>query len=790
MGKVMKKYIQKRVVILVLGTALMLLSTSIIPNSLGKGNTSQQKIITSMLPISTEKTASFTLYIIGKNGLEKQEIPLLTLDILKIYEKFQELKKEITDNPRSEKTQYIIQEFLDLLAENHALPTELSKDQLISLLQPPIRQPRYIYNNILPLQSKASEFFCNFATTGEGSAFPIIILPRFIPFILTPIPRAFVWWSTPQGITSVGGLISRTGFIAGGQQQGIALGFWGIGFSIFLPPIMSYGIFGYALYTRVTAEVFEFYPPNTPPEITQTDPVDGQQMVPVTTSELRFSIQDTDGDLMSYSVTTDPDIGSGSAGLKPDGVYSIPLSGLESLTTYTCNLQLNDGKDTTEETITFTTEPAAPFISNPLPADDDQDVPMNLPQLQFTLKDYQGDAMEYTVQTSPNIGSDHKIGVHDGTYTVPISGMTYGGLYRWYVNVTDGTHWARKTYSFTTGYPSPFDPFDYGWQYRKQITVDHTQVAGDLESFPVLLSTIDPDLIKAQADGDDLLFMNGAGAAVKLRHEIESFNQVTGSLTVWVNIPALSSAQDTVFYVYYGNPSAVNQAYPQKTWNSHYLSIWHLNETNGIAIDSTGTHNGIPHNGVVQGSSGKIGCAYLFDGVDDYVDAGNIYIQDETTISYWIKTTTTIESGIIGDFTHLTGNGRGFLAGVNVATSNGYPYFRTYNNARDLDLTAPINLIDGQWHFITNTFESSGIGRIFIDGVSAVASTEGHELKASDHKLTFGGDDGTTFTDYSGKIDEIQISNIVLSQEWIETSFINQNDPPGFFSIGPEESGP
>ena len=323
----------------------------------------------------------------------------------------------------------------------------------------------------LPLSAAGTgrEMFCNFVSTGEGAAFPIIILPRFIPIIMAPIPRLFVGWKTSEGFTSVGGLVSGTGFYAVGQQQGIALGFWGIGFSIFLPPIMSYGLFGYALYTRVTAEVFEFYPPNTPPEITQTDPADGEQMVPVTTTELRFEIYDAEGELMSYTVTTEPNIGTGSGGLKPDGVYSVPVSGLESLTTYTWYIEVTDEKDTTENTITFTTEPAAPIISNPLPENGDRDVPMNLPQLQFTLKDYQGDAMEFTVQTSPDIGSDHKVGVHDGTYTIPISGMTYGALYRWYVNVTDGTHWARKMYSFTTGYPSPFNPFEYGWQYRKQI---------------------------------------------------------------------------------------------------------------------------------------------------------------------------------------------------------------------------------------------------------------------------------------------------------------------------------
>ena len=57
-----------------------------------------------------------------------------------------------------------------------------------------------------------------------------------------------------------------------------------------------------------------------------------------------------------------------------------------------------------------------------------------------------------------------------GPILVPISGLVYGDEYRWFVNVTDGTHWARKMYSFITGYPSPFDPFDYGWQDRKQIS--------------------------------------------------------------------------------------------------------------------------------------------------------------------------------------------------------------------------------------------------------------------------------------------------------------------------------
>ncbi|MCJ7696728.1 MAG: hypothetical protein MUO73_00135, partial [Thermoplasmata archaeon] len=544
----MKKYIFKEGVIFVI--IIMLLLTSIVPSSIGQTHTStqQQNITATSLP-STEKTSSFTLYIIGKNSLEKQEKILSASNTLKIYEKYQELKKEMTSNPYSDKTQRVKQEFFDFLVENHALPTGMSTDQLLSLIQPPVIPPKHLHlrTDIHPFQNKASEWFCNFATFGEGSAFPIIILPRLIPFLLMPIPRAFVWWSTPSGITSVGGLISRTGFLAGGQQQGIALGFWGIGFSIFLPPIMSYGIFGYAVFTRVTAEEFEFFPPNNPPEITQTDPVDGQNMVSMSTTELRFNIHDADGDLMSYDVTTEPNIGSGSGGLKPDGTYSIHINGLESNTQYTWHIQVFDGQEYTEKTLTFTTEPVAPVISNPSPADCERDVPMDLPQLQFTLKDYQGDAMDYRVETSPNIGSAHVTGVHDGTYTVPVSGLTYGAMYRWFVNVTDGIHWTREALSFQTGYPSLFNPFDYGWQYRKQITIDHTKVAGDLTNFPVLVSTIDDDLHqKVQTDGGDILFMNNAGVATKLYHEIETYESSSGALVAWVNVPNLSASDDTI----------------------------------------------------------------------------------------------------------------------------------------------------------------------------------------------------------------------------------------------------
>ena len=745
---------------------------------------------------ASEQTTTMTFYVFEKTKVEQRTSTVSMQDAMKINARFQALKKELAAHPYDERTKPLVQQFITLLAENNVIPIGITSGDLMMLLQSPVTSTHPFVRGILPFQGQSSEWFCNFATTGEGAAFPIIILPRFIPFILTPIPRIFVLWSTPEGITSVGGLLSHKGFIAAGQQKGIALGFWGIGFSIFLPPINAYGIFGYALFARVTADYFEFWPPNNPPEITQTDPADGQTMVPLSTMELRFAISDADAnDRMSYEVTTNPDIGSGSGGLKPSGTYSIKISGLESLTNYTWKITVTDGKDTTQKTLNFRTEPVGPIITKPVPADGERDVPMNLPNLQFTLQNYQGLAMDYTVQTSPNVGSDHKTGVHDGTYTVPLSGMTYGVDYTWYINATDGVYWARKVYHFQTGYPSPFDPFSFGWQYRKQITIHHTEVGDDLIDFTILVSTTDPDLIKAQADGSDILFMSGPGAATKWRHELERFDQSTGELTAWVKIPALSSSEDTTFYLYYGNPTCVNQEYPQKAWNDQYLAVWHMNDATSSTIkDSTVNGYDATKKAASQPAqwSGKVGKGQRFNLSADLWEYITVNDQDalsmsgDFTLSAWIDPFTDGNMKVAGKHQEISGDYYGYAINWNVGPSSkmslrvdggGYGYQYIYANEQRSPNT---------WYYLTGA-RQAGTNKLFVDGVQQTASGT-QSLANSDYPFCIGAwRTNAASANFFGIIDEVRVSNVYRSPGWIQTEYTTMNAPSQFLTIGPEE---
>ena len=82
-------------------------------------------------------------------------------------------------------------------------------------------------------------------------------------------------------------------------------------------------------------------------------------------------------------------------------------------------------------------------------------------------------------------------------------------------------------------------------------------------------------------NGGDLMFVDLDGNPIP--HEVDTWN-ADGESLVWVRLP--STAKGTTITMYYGN-GAVSPAEPEEVW-SNYVGVWHLNEANGDAKDSTG----------------------------------------------------------------------------------------------------------------------------------------------------------------------------------------------------------
>jgi len=748
--------------------------------------------------------STVTFYTFDRTGTKKCKTDLSTDVAEEIFDLFDEVKDKIISNPYSKETNYLKNDLVEMLEKHGLISGKISKDYAYSLLEPrwnrnsgessPLVNCRgcLFRNRVLPgpFANTGSSFFCSMAGGGSGVLFPPIMMPR---------PRLATVWSAylDDAISIASNLYTGHGFAAMGSQLGIAIGFWGIGLSFAVPGEPAFfGFGGYSLAAFVGADEIETYPPNKKPIISDENPSDGSVDVPTSLSELSFRIGDGDGDRMSYSVTTNPDIGSGNGSNVVGGVYSILVSGLNSDTLYSWCVVVSDDEDVSEETFSFRTAKEAPFVSDPLPVDGDDWVSVNISELSFRLQDFQGDLMDFSVETFPDIGSGSGSGVGDGVYSISVSDLEYTSDYSWFVNVTDGQFWTRRIFGFRTQPLMVFDPFEKGWNFRKKITVDHSKVAGDLSDFPVLVSVVDADLaVKAQDDGNDVLFMDGSGVANRLFHEIEEYDGSNGQLVAWVNVTSLSSYNNTVFYLYYGNTGVSSQQYPENVWDSNFALVLHMTGSSYIDLDDSSLYNNDVNNeggNPVYNYDGKIGKCVSFDGNGDYLKATTFSLPTDSshTGTCWIRL-----PSIEDERRMMLESDNGWSVSLGYRYSSfSHPIIQAYTDTSDGGTyhtsTYPLDINEDTWYFVGTRIDALN------NKIIVWLDESGHNEKSIAGKVNSAkGINIGTYRDNNGRwmegeMDEIQISNIVRSDSWLKTQFYNQNDPLDFYSIGPEESGP
>ncbi|MFE3845564.1 DUF2341 domain-containing protein, partial [Thermoplasmatota archaeon] len=429
-----------------------------------------------------------------------------------------------------------------------------------------------------------------------------------------------------------------------------------------------------------------------------------------------------------------------------------------------------------------------PIVFDPIPENSAMDVSISLTELKFNLSQADGTSMDYSVETSPSIGSGSDTGVGNGTKTISVSSLSYNTIYTWFVNATDGTYDTNKTYTFTTE-QATIPWWDNEWTYRRQINVDHTLVDGDLTGFPVLISfNSDVDLAndsKCQDDGDDIVFTNLSG--VVLPHEIELFNGSTGKLVCWVK-SNVSSTVDTALLMYYGNPSAGNQEDPSNVWDGNYTMVQHLEETSGLHYDSSSFgNNGTNVGGVNQSGIGIIDGADTFGVDEDYVDCGTgTDLEPGTgdfTIEMWMKRVAI--SGTIGHFLIAKRASDGYGLWMSKSTADQIRFYAVAGGTIDFQGGTTT---DFNWHHVAVTLDRDGNAVIYKDGspvaTTDISSSTGSISSAS--VCSIGNNKASTW-DHDGSIDEVRLSNVARSSDWMAASYNNQFNPDGFYSVLDEE---
>ncbi len=89
-------------------------------------------------------------------------------------------------------------------------------------------------------------------------------------------------------------------------------------------------------------------------------------------------------------------------------------------------------------------------IMNENPCNESTNVPINTQALTVNIQHLQGNLLNYTIQTTPDIGSNAENNSTNGTKSCTISGLSYSTTYTWFVTVSDGYQSTNCTFWFTT----------------------------------------------------------------------------------------------------------------------------------------------------------------------------------------------------------------------------------------------------------------------------------------------------------------------------------------------------
>jgi parallel beta-helix repeat protein len=201
---------------------------------------------------------------------------------------------------------------------------------------------------------------------------------------------------------------------------------------------------------------------NTAPSIGTTNPTNGSTGQSLSLTWL-VSIADGDGDAFNWSIECN-NSQSSNADNDSNGSKSLSVNGLDYDKIYKVWVNVSDGYDTVSEWFIFSTcSPPVnyePVFSEISPSNGTAGVSISLSSLSVTIKDPEGDLFNWSIETSPDVGSSSADNDSNGSKSCNVSGLSYSTTYYWYVSAVDvgSGDWINATYSFTTESAPPPPP--------------------------------------------------------------------------------------------------------------------------------------------------------------------------------------------------------------------------------------------------------------------------------------------------------------------------------------------
>jgi len=341
------------------------------------------------------------------------------------------------------------------------------------------------------------------------------------------------------------------------------------------------------------------------------------------------------------------------------------------------------------------------------------------------------------------------------------------------------------------------------YSHYRSITIDHTKCgSSNSTNFPVLISgtysylaTVANGGLVTSSSGYDIQFYSDSALTTALKFERVIWSASTGLCEFYVKVPTVSSSVDTVIYMAYGNSAVTtDQQDAANTWDSNYVGVYHMGDGSSLnANDSTtNANNGTATS--VSAASGQVGGAASFNGSSSHIDIGSatsLQFTTAFTLSAWVK---------CNNFTTWRS-----ILGKQAAGGNPKPFDWYIQGSAPYDPpTGRVTLYLGQgtggnfhssttaltantWQMATATVNGASI-KHYLNGAADGVGTNSYTLVSGTEHIQIGSRSNLDIW-MDGYIDEVRISNVDRSADWILTEYNSTSNPSTFYTVGSQVGG-
>ena len=343
----------------------------------------------------------------------------------------------------------------------------------------------------------------------------------------------------------------------------------------------------------------------------------------------------------------------------------------------------------------------------------------------------------------------------------PASGSPQGfsSAVTYTVTAQDGT---TKAYSVAV---QSYDAWAYSGSIFILTTPDGANIpAGPAETnFPLLvrLNSNNFNFSQAQPNGGDLRFTTASGA--NLAYQIEQWDPANSVAAIWVRIPSITGNARQEIKMYWGKSGVTGQSSGASVFNAAngYTSVIHLNET---LLDEAGsTTPGNSGTTVVTGLIGKSRRLAAGQGIACGTNITAFPTSGSHSSQAWIKADAA-NSTVLG-WGIEQGQGKVVMQLANPPRMNMDCYFGGGN------VTGGSTLGLGQWIHVVHTYQSNA-ARIYVNGVLDGSTGGGAMNIPNPARMYIGG--WYNNYNFAGDIDEVRVSNVVRSANWVKMEYENQ----------------